>query len=179
MRFRTAALGLAAWALLVPLARAAPAIAEPPTTIAAAAPTTPPAPRAPRRHALYVELFGKGGLWGLGYDYLVRPRFAIGGTVSYFAIDGEHVASISPYATLYLLGTPRHRWFVQGGPQLVHLERPSPVPEWSGTSSTGIGAELSSGYELRTRVLFRAFAMGTVGKGGVAPWIGVSLGVTL
>jgi hypothetical protein len=94
-------------------------------------------------------------------------------------MDGERVTSFSPYAAIYPLGGPRHRWFVQAGPQVVHLTRPSPVPEWPGTSSTGVGAELSTGYELRSRVLFRAFAMGTAGQGGVSPWLGVSLGVTL
>lgn len=173
MRIRRAAVGLAVWATLMLLGRAVPAIADPATITAA----TAPAPR-PHRHAVYVELFGKGGLWGAGYDYLIRPRIAIGGTASYYAIDGEHVVSLSPYAAIYPIGR-RHRWFVQLGPQLVHLARPSPVPEWPGTSSTGVGAELSSGYELRSRVLFRAFAMGTVGKGGAAPWLGLSLGVTL
>jgi len=132
----------------------------------------------PRRHAVYVELFGKGGLWGLGYDYALWPRIVLGGTVSYYAINGERVVSVSPYAAIYPIGE-RHRWFVQLGPQLVHLSRMSPVPEWPGQSSTGVSAELSTGYELRTRVLFRAFAMGSLGKGGVAPWLGVSLGVTL
>lgn len=134
--------------------------------------------RATRRHAIYAELLGKGGLWGLGYDYAITPRFAVGGTVSYYELDGERVMSLSPYASLVVLGSARHRWFVHAGPQVVRLERPSPVPEWPGMSSTGVGAEMSSGYELRTRVLVRAFAMGTVGKGGFAPWLGGSVGVT-
>ena len=168
MKLRTAAVGLA-----VVLGASAPTSADPATVT-----TTVPAAR-PHRHAAYLELLGKGGLWGVGYDYLVWPRLAVGGTVSYYPPDREYVMSVSPYAAIYPLGGRRHRWFVQLGPQVVRLARPSPVPEWPGQSSTGVGAELSSGYELRTRVLFRAFAMGTVGKGGAAPWLGVSLGVTL
>lgn len=132
-----------------------------------------------RKHALYVELLGKGGLGGIGYDYAVTPRIAVGAAASYFVLDGEHVISFSPYLAAYPLGGTRHRWFVHAGPQIVHLERPSPVPEWDGMSSTGVGAEVSTGYELRTRVLFRAFGMGTVGKGGLHPWVGASVGLTL
>lgn len=164
------------------VAATAPAIsaarADEPSTPAAVAKSVAPAPQ-PRRHALYLELLGKGGLWGVGYDYTLTPRFALGGTASYYVLDGEHVVSLSPYAALYPLANRRHRWFVHAGPQVVHLERPSPVPEWPGTRSTGVGAEVSTGYELRTRVLVRAFAMGTVGKNGFAPWIGGSVGFTL
>lgn len=131
------------------------------------------------RHAAYIELLGKGGWWGLGYDVLLRPRFALGGTVSFYADDGERVISLSPYAAIYPLGRARHRAFVQLGPQLVRLERMSPVPEWPGQVTSGVGAELSGGYELRARVLVRAFGMAAIGKQGIAPWLGVSLGVTL
>ena len=133
---------------------------------------TTPAPA--RRHAAYLELLGKGGLWGIGYDYLAWPRLALGATASYAVVGGEHVATLSPYAALYPAGGRRHRWLVQLGPQIVHLARPSPVPEWPGQSSTGVGGQLGTGYELRTRLLVRAFAMVTVGEGGLAPWLGVS-----
>jgi len=132
-----------------------------------------------RRHAAYVELLGKGGMYGVGYDYALYPRLAVGGTASFVAVDGEHTTSVSPYLAFYPLHTRRHRWFVQGGPQIVHLARTSPIPEWPGLTQTGLGGEVSSGYELRSRVLFRVFAMGTVGKGGISPWLGLSLGVTL
>jgi hypothetical protein len=135
--------------------------------------------RALRRHALSIELFGRGGLWGVGYDYLVNPRLALGATASFFAVDGERVTTLSPYVGVYPLGGRHHRWFVQGGPRLVRLVRPSPVPEWPGMSTTGVGGALASGYEYRGRLLVRAFGMATAGKGGVRPWLGVSLGVTL
>ena len=132
----------------------------------------------PRRHAAYLELLGKGGLWGIGYDYQAWTRIALGGTGSISVMDGEQVTSLSPYATFYAVGRRRHRLFLQLGPQLVRVERSSPVPEWPGMSSTGLGGQLSMGYELRTRFLLRAFVMGAVGKGGAAPWLGVSLGFT-
>jgi hypothetical protein len=132
-----------------------------------------------RKHAAYVELFGKGGLWGLGYDYQLHPRLALGGAGSFYVLDGEQVLSLSPYVALYPLGGGRHRWFIQAGPQLVRTHTPSPVPEWDGMSSTGFGAQVSSGYEYRSSVLVRVYAMGAAGEGGVSPWLGVSLGWAL
>jgi hypothetical protein len=68
---------------------------------------------------------------------------------------------------------------VQGGPQVIYVQTPSPVPEWPGSSATGLGGELCSGYEYRNHVLVRVFGMATIGKGGFAPWFGVSLGWSL
>ena len=130
-------------------------------------------------HAAYVELFGKGGLWGVGYDAQFHEHLAVGAAASFYVIDGQRVFSVSPYLAAYPLGEGRHRWFLHAGPQLVRVSTPSPVPEWDGTSSTGIGGELSSGYEYRHGLLVRVFAMGTIGKGGLAPWLGVSLGWSL
>jgi len=129
-----------------------------------------------RPHTVYAELFGKGGLWGLGYDYRYG-RYGVGGAVSAYVLDAQRVLSLSPYVTFSIAEHGRHGWFVQAGPQLVRLETPSPVPEWDGTSSTGIGAQLSSGWEYRgERWLVRSYLMAAVGQGGVAPWLGVDLG---
>lgn len=131
---------------------------------------------APGRHAIYVEGFGKGGLFGLGYDYHVHPRVSFGGVVSYYGLRGEHVFAAAPYVGVNLVGVRRHRLFAHFGPLLVHLYTPSPVIEWAGRSESGVAVELTAGYEYRNRVLFRVALMGTAGKGGVAPWAGVSLG---
>jgi hypothetical protein len=141
-------------------ALAVPAAAEPP----------PPA-----RNAVYVELLGKGGLWGLGYGRELGPRLALGVVGSLSVVDGQRIGSLSPFLTTYLVGS-RHRWFVDLGPQVVRVSTPSPVPEWMGTSSTGLGGQLATGYEHRARVVVRAFVMAVAGKGGVAPWIGADVG---
>ena len=52
----------------------------------------------------------------------------------------------------------------------------SPVPEWDGDRTTGVGAELSSGWEYRRGVLVRVYGMVAAGKGGAAPWLGSSIG---
>ena len=130
-------------------------------------------------HVVYAELLGKGGLGGLGYSYQLVPRLDLGAVGSYTIVDGQHVVSLSPYVAFAVLGSEHHRWFVDFGIQLVHLSTPSPVPEWSGTSSTGIASEVSSGYEYRSRIVLRAFAMCSIGRGGVAPWMGVDMGWSL
>lgn len=159
------------------------ALAEPSGPMVTRSPTLAAHGRSARQarpHAVYAELLGKGGLWGLGYDFQLLRHIAIGGVASTYTVGSrEQIFTLSPYLTGYLAGSGRHRWFMQLGPQIIHLRRPSPVPEWPGTSSTGFGGELSTGYEFRGRALFRVFMMGAVGKGGAAPWLGMSLGFTL
>lgn len=148
-------------------------------TDAVSALSVPSPSRAEPRHVVYLEAFGKGGLWGLGYAFTLDRRLAVGAVASSHPLDGQRVTSLAPYVALYPLATRRHRWFIDAGPQLVRLSTPSPVPEWSGTVEHGIGGQLSTGYEYRRGVLLRAFAMVGAGKGGVAPWFGVDVGWTL
>jgi hypothetical protein len=132
-----------------------------------------------RPHALYVELLGKGALWGLGYDYQVHEAFALGATASFYMLKEQRVFSLSPYLAGYPVWHGHHRWFVQGGPQIVHQKIDSPVPEWSGRSWTALCGEVATGYEYRNIWLLRAYGMLTLGAGGVAPWAGLSMGRTL
>ena len=138
-----------------------------------------PAQAEPHPHAIYLELLGKGGAWGLGYDYAITPRLRIGAVASLTMLDGEQLTSVTPYAAWSILASEHHAWYVDAGPHVAHLEMPSPVPEWRGASSTGIGVDVSTGYEYRDRLLVRVFGMATIGGGGVAPWLGASIGWTL
>ena len=157
-----------------------------PLTAAAAEASVPidrgaPTPTAsPARHTIYVEALGRaGGVAGLGYGYQITRRLGVGVVGSVSLLDGQRLYSLSPFATVYPVGGARHRWFVEVGPHLARLVTPSPVPEWSGTSSNGIGAQLTTGYEYRRGVLVRAFGMVELGRGGVAPWFGLDLGWSL
>lgn len=151
----------------------------------------PPAPRdlgmddaAPvaRPNAVYLEALGKGGLWGVGYERALSKRFGVGAVVSYAVLDGsQQMYAAVPYLTLRLLGEGHHRWFADAGPELVYLRTPSPVMEWSGASSTGIGGQLSSGYEYRDHFLFRIYGEvvgGAQHNHHVEPWLGMSVGWT-
>ena len=130
----------------------------------------------PARHALYLEVLGKGGLWGLGYDYRITKRLRVGAVASLTMLDGDRLLSFTPYLAASLVTRGHHSWYVDGGPQLVDYTAPSTVPEWHGTGSTGIGFEVSTGYEYRNHVLVRVFGMATAGAHGVAPWLGASFG---
>lgn len=153
--------------------------ASPPARASESAPLPEPAAPRLRRHALYVDAFGRGGLWGLGYDYQLTDRFAVGATTSFTALDSQRIWSLSPYLGFYPATSGHHRWLVQGGPQILHSATISPVPEWNGMSSTGVRAVVASGYEYRSRFLFRLYGMATIGGSGVTPWVGISLGGTL
>lgn len=128
--------------------------------------------------AIYLELLGKGGLWGVGADYQITDRVRVGAVASVSRLDGETLTSVTPYAALSAYVHGHHAWYVDAGPHLAYLSMPSPVPEWHGMSSTGLGLDVSTGYEYRSRIVVRVFGMAAIGTGGVAPWFGTSLGVT-
>lgn len=155
------------WVLLVILTMQS-AYAEPSSTTATSG--------APGKNAIYVELLGKGGTWGLGYSHLFHRRFAVGAVGSYTVLSDQRMLSFSPSLTAYPVGVRSHRLFVDVGPQFVRLTTPSPVPEWMGKSENGIGAQLSAGFEYRGAIFARLFVMGVAGKSGVAPWLGMDLG---
>lgn len=129
----------------------------------------------PARHAAYIDVLGKAGLWGLGYDYELAPRFAVGAVGSYYVLGGDHYTAFAPYATVYPVGTGHLRALVQLGPQFVRHVTPSPVPEWMGMTSQHGGAALCAGVEYRHGVLVRLYGMLSIGE-HVAPWLGVSVG---
>lgn len=131
---------------------------------------------ADRRNGIYVEAFGKGGLWGLGYDRRLARRVSIGVVGSGFSSEGQRYVSLSPYLGFYLARHGRSAWFADAGAQLAHVWAESPVPEWPGESSSGAAAMLSSGYEFRGRIIFRVFVHGVIGKGGALPWVGLGIG---
>lgn len=146
-----------------------------------AAPSDPRSPQRVHRHALYVDALGRGGLWGLGYDYQLTGRFAVGATGSFHSLDAQRVWNVSPYLSFYPASSNsgHHRWLLQAGPQFLRTSTASPVPEWDGMSAYKLSAVAATGYEYRSRFLFRAYGMAAIGAGGVTPWVGFSLGRTL
>lgn len=129
-------------------------------------------------HALYVELGGHAGRWGVGYDWQFHPRFAIGGAVSYDMIDGDHIAAAVPYVAAYPLGHGRFRGFVHLGASFQRRTTPSPVPEWDGLTTNELGAQLAGGFEYRNHALIRVYAMARQSD-HVLPWFGASFGWAL
>ncbi len=154
------------------------ALAIPDTTATPDITVTQPPPDRGRRHAIYLEALGKGGIWGLGYEHQLGKRLALGGVASFSMLGGQRIYSLSPYLLTYVTHGRVHGWFVDAGAQLVRIATPSPVPEWPGSIENGIGAEVSSGYEYRDHFLFRIYGQAVVGKHGLAPWLGMAIGRT-
>src|SRR3954463_5758597 len=87
------------------------------------------------RHVVSLEVLGKGGLWGLAYDYRINKHVAVGAVGSYYQLAGDHYFTLSPYVMAYPVRGEHSGWFAQIGPQLLQHTTPSPVPEWHGMST--------------------------------------------
>ena len=135
-------------------------------------------PEVEHGNAVYVEGLGKGGLWGVGIDHYFHPRWRVGLVGGGGSFEDQRYLTLTPYVALDIVRGGHNAWYVDGGPQLARAWNMSPVPEWSGSSSTGIGGTVSTGYEFRSRLLVRVFFLAAFGKGGLLPWVGVDVGVT-
>lgn len=129
------------------------------------------------RHLIYGELLGKGGLYGIGYEYAMTSHLSVGGAASFSVIRDQQVTTVSPYLHATLLRGERNALFTEVGAILAHTHVPSPVPGWDGMSDTGSGGFLSLGWERGTRhLVIRASAGVVVGEGGLGPMAGFSIG---
>ena len=134
-------------------------------------------PSPPSKHLVYVELLGKGGLYGVGYEYAVTDWLGFGGAASYSDIRDEQVITIAPYLHFTVLAGERHALFSEVGGILAHSHVPSPVMNWAGVSDTGGGGYLSLGWEYHRRhLVLRTSGALVVGEGGVAPMLGFAIG---
>jgi hypothetical protein len=129
------------------------------------------------KHLVYVELLGKGGLYGLGYEYAIAPWLGFGGAASYAEIRDEQLFTVSPYLHFNVLQGERHALFTEVGAILAHSRVPSPVMNWDGVSDTGSGGYLSLGWEYHRRhLVLRTSGAIVAGEGGVAPMLGFAIG---
>jgi hypothetical protein len=157
------------WLLLVLVPAIAGADEAPVGEQAAGAPLRQP-------HAAYVEILGKHGLYGLGYDFATSERWAFGGAGAFLVVESERILSLGPYANLYPVVGRSSALVLQTGGQFVQVWVPSRVRGWSGTSATGFAGQLSAGYEYRNGFLLRILVSGVFGQGGIRPWLGIGLG---
>jgi hypothetical protein len=131
----------------------------------------------PSKHLFVVELLGKGGLYGVGYEYAVAPWLGFGGAASYVEMRDQQLFTISPYLHFTALAGKRHALFSELGGVLAHSHVPSPVMNWDGVSDTGSGGFVSLGWEYRRRhVVLRTSAALVVGEGGAGPMLGFAIG---
>lgn len=147
------------------------------STAAADGVTATTAPEPPSRHLFYVELLGKGGAYGLGYELSITPRISVGTAISYAVIRDQQIATVAPYVHASVLRFGKHALFGELGATFVHSYIPSPVPDWDGMSESGAGGFASIGWERATRHLtLRASVSIVAGEGGLAPWAGIAIG---
>ncbi len=140
---------------------------------------TATAPEAPdeAKNVLYVELLGKAGAYGVGYERKITDRLWLGAAASYADIRDQQITTVAPYVHARLLGT-RSSLFTELGAVFVHTNIPSPVPEWDGMSDSGGGGFASLGWQRTWKhVLVRAHGSVLVGEGGATPWGGIAFGV--
>jgi hypothetical protein len=132
---------------------------------------------APPKHLVYIEAFGKGGVYGLGIERAITSRLSIGAAASFFRVRHQDFVTGAPYLHATLLRRGKHALFGELGAVLVYSRIESPVMSWDGASDTGGGGVAGLGWE-RTgkRVVFRAQGSILAGEGGVAPWGGIAIG---
>lgn len=149
---------------------ASSAAAEP---VATATATTIEAPA----NLIYVELLGKAGAYGLGYERRITDRLSLGAAGSYADVRAQQITTVSPYLHARLLGR-RNQLFSELGAVFVHTHIPSPVPEWDGMSDSGGGGFAALGWQRDWKhVVLRAHGSVMVGEGRATPWGGVAIGV--
>lgn len=131
-----------------------------------------------RHHTVYVDLLGKHGLWGLNFERRVRGPWLIGIGGSSWTAGSRHTSTGVIYAGAVTPAWGSHSLFTHIGPLVVHEREPS-FAELPSLSRTRLGAQLSAGYQWSPGKFFlRGYTVLSVGKGGVAPWLGTSVGVS-
>ncbi len=130
------------------------------------------------QRVVYVEVLGKGGAYGLGYEEPITPGLALGVAASFVEIRDEQIATLAPYVHGVVVERGRHALVADVGATIVRTHVPSPVMSWDGATAIGAGGFASLGYEHRwSKVIARAALSVVAGEGGVAPWAGLTIGV--
>ena len=130
---------------------------------------------ASRKHALTLELLGRGGLYSFNYDYTVMQDLAVGVGAAFYSAGGASASVFPLYASQYF-GGENHRFMVTGGPTLVLASVDADSATLNGK---GIAGTVGAGYEFRadSGFLFRATPYYNFGAlSGL--WLGVSGGLT-
>ncbi|HVK83203.1 MAG TPA: hypothetical protein VM513_03800 [Kofleriaceae bacterium] len=160
-----------AWVTSIAMGFALPASAEVRATASTHA-------QAPSRHLFYVEAFGKGGLYGLGYELAITPRLSLGAAGSFAVVREQQVLTLAPYVHATLVRGERNALFTDVGALFARSHIPSPVEGWDGMTDSGGGGFVSLGWERATRhLVLRASGSVVAGEGGVTPWAGFAIGV--
>jgi hypothetical protein len=133
------------------------------------------------RHAVSLELLGRGLLYSFNYDYLVQENIALGGGLSRVSISSgsssASVTSIPLYANYYFTSGSPHRFFGTGGANILFAS--GRLTDDAQVSGSGLAGIVGGGYEYRGEngFLFRAAPYVLLGKAS-GLWAGLSFGYT-
>ena len=134
----------------------------------------------PRRHLVYAEALGKAGPYGVGWELAITPRLSLGVAGSFAMLGGQQLYTIAPYLHAAALRGGRHTLFGELGLVVIHSHLPSPVAEWDGMSDTGAGGQATLGWQWQPgRWVVRTSGGIAAGQHGIAPIVGLALGITL
>lgn len=132
---------------------------------------------AKRDRLVYLEAFGKFGLYGVGVERRYHRWLTLGSAFSFSRASERTIIGSSLYLGTGSAIRGKHRWFAQLG-HLMSYEREPSAPGFQGLTRIGHGLHVTAGYEYRgDRWVVRGHAVMTAGRGGVAPWAGSSVGV--
>lgn len=132
------------------------------------------------RHTVYAEAFGKAGPYGIGYELGITRGLALGIAGSFLVLADQRLTTVAPYVHADLIRGKRHSMVGDFGLIYVHSHIRSPVPQWDGMSESGVGGQVSLGWEWRPwRLLVRTSMGVAVGEGGLAPFMGLAVGARL
>jgi hypothetical protein len=134
-------------------------------------------PPRPSDNLFYVEALGKTGAYGLGYERALDPHLALGVEASYLPLRDQELATGATYIHVTPARRGRNALFGDLGVELAYSRIDSPVARWMGTTTYGGGGVASLGWEHdRGRWVTRTAVSLLAGKGGAAPWFGLTLG---
>ena len=165
-----------------PPAYPAPPIHEPAPSPGQAQVLTPPRQRQTTRitrpNAVYVELLGRGFIYGVGYDHTLFKWLGLGGSFSYFKLGEVSTVFINPYANFYPVGGQRNSLLMQLGTSFAYFGHRHDffMPVWDQDEGFDFSASIGIGYEYRRAFLFRVMLYGLFSEEGIYPWLGFTFG---
>jgi hypothetical protein len=133
-----------------------------------------------RPHAISVEIYGRGLLYSLNYDYSINDSVTVGGGFSTYSLSYNsasiHLTLLPLYVNYYFQPGP-HRGFLSGGGDIAIAS--GSIGGNATIRASGFFPVLGGGYEFRpdNGFIFRAAPYLFIGN-EIEPWIGLSAGVT-
>ncbi|MBA3538372.1 MAG: hypothetical protein H0T79_01980 [Deltaproteobacteria bacterium] len=127
-----------------------------------------------RRHLVYAELRGKGGQYGIGYEYALLRPLSLGIAGSFEDADNTRRTTLAPYLHLTALRRGDNALFGELGAVVV---REDSLMDRMTTTTHAFDALGSVGWErTHERLVFRVTGSVLAGDSGTAVIGGLSLG---